>query len=106
MGVASMRKSELARLLIKPEYAFGKMGCPPRIPPDATSQLLPQQPDVFICRIVLFEVEVLSYVNYKAADKYNSLTDGQKDKSNVQELIDIANAEREVRLNSDNNAVM
>lgn len=41
MGVASMRKSELARLLIKPEYAFGKMGCPPRIPPDATSQLLP-----------------------------------------------------------------
>lgn len=61
---------------------------------------------MYICRIVLFEVEVLSFVNYKAADEYNSLTDDQKDKSNVQELIDIANAEREVRLNSDNNAVM
>lgn len=61
---------------------------------------------MFICYIVLFEVEVLSFVNYKAAEEYNSLSDGQKDKSNVQELIDIANAEREVRLNSNDNVVM
>ena len=51
---------------------------------------------MFICHIVLFEVEVLSFVNYKAAEEYNTLSDGQKEKSNIQELIDIANAEREV----------
>ena len=40
LGIITMRKTEIARFLVKPEYAFGKMGCPPRIPPDATSRLL------------------------------------------------------------------
>ena len=39
MGLASMQRTELARFLIRPEYAFGEMGCPPRIPPNATSKL-------------------------------------------------------------------
>ena len=38
VGIGTMRKTELARFIVKPEYAFGKMGCPPRIPPDATSE--------------------------------------------------------------------
>lgn len=33
LGVLSMRKGEKAELLIHPDYAYGKMGCPPRIPP-------------------------------------------------------------------------
>lgn len=37
VGVATMRKNELARFLVKPEYAFGSLGCPPRIPPQASS---------------------------------------------------------------------
>ena len=37
VGVATMRKNELTRFLVKPEYAFGDLGCPPRIPPQATS---------------------------------------------------------------------
>ena len=32
-----MRKNELARFLVRAEYAFGDLGCPPRIPPEATS---------------------------------------------------------------------
>ena len=40
VGLASMQRTELARFLIRPEYAFGEMGCPPRIPPNATSELL------------------------------------------------------------------
>ena len=40
MGVATMKKSETARFLVKSDYAFGKMGCPPRIPPDATSMIV------------------------------------------------------------------
>ena len=36
IAVASMHKKERSKFLISPEYAFGKLGCPPRIPPQAT----------------------------------------------------------------------
>jgi len=36
IGVASMKRGELAMLLCKSEYAYGKTGSPPKIPPDAT----------------------------------------------------------------------
>ena len=36
--MASMRRNEQSQFLIFPEYAFGKIGCPPRIPPNATSE--------------------------------------------------------------------
>ena len=39
-----MKKTELARFLIHPAYAFGEIGCPPRIPPNATSKLSWLQP--------------------------------------------------------------
>lgn len=38
MGVKTMRKNEKAEFLLSPKYAFGQMGCPPRIPPDASSK--------------------------------------------------------------------
>ena len=37
VAVLSMRRNERSQYLISPEYAFGQMGCPPRIPPNATS---------------------------------------------------------------------
>ncbi|KAG8237756.1 hypothetical protein J437_LFUL014299 [Ladona fulva] len=36
IGVATMRKGEKAVFTCKPEYAYGKQGSPPKIPPDAT----------------------------------------------------------------------
>ena len=36
LGVASMRRGELAMLTCRSEYAYGANGSPPRIPPDAT----------------------------------------------------------------------
>jgi FK506-binding protein 4/5 len=36
IGVASMKKGEIAILTCAPEYAYGKSGSPPSIPPDAT----------------------------------------------------------------------
>jgi len=36
LGVATMKRGELARLTCKPEYAYGKNGSPPKIGPDAT----------------------------------------------------------------------
>ncbi|XP_015781693.1 inactive peptidyl-prolyl cis-trans isomerase FKBP6 [Tetranychus urticae] len=36
VGILSMRMAEKAEILIKPEYAFGELGCPPRIPGNST----------------------------------------------------------------------
>lgn len=36
IGVASMKKGEIAVLTCAPEYAYGKTGSSPSIPPDAT----------------------------------------------------------------------
>ncbi|GJQ77441.1 FKBP59 [Trypoxylus dichotomus] len=46
IGVATMKKGEIAILMCAPEYAYGKKGSPPNIPPDATLK---------------FEVEVIGW---------------------------------------------
>ncbi|XP_061163372.1 inactive peptidyl-prolyl cis-trans isomerase FKBP6-like [Saccostrea echinata] len=38
-AVSTMKKGELARIIIRPQYAYGEMGTPPRIPKDATELL-------------------------------------------------------------------
>eukprot|EP00731_Ephydatia_muelleri_P036688 Em0305g8a len=40
IGVKTMRKNEKAEFLLSPKYAFGCMGCPPRIPPDASTSVV------------------------------------------------------------------
>jgi len=49
-GVATMKKGEKSLLTCLPDYAYGKSGSPPTIPPDATLQ---------------FEVELLSWKSKK-----------------------------------------
>ena len=36
IGIMSMKLGEKADLIIKSEYAYGKIGAPPKIPGDAT----------------------------------------------------------------------
>ena len=36
VGVATMKRGELAKFTLKAEYAYGTTGSPPKIPPDAT----------------------------------------------------------------------
>lgn len=48
IGIKTMRTGENARFIIKPEYAYREMGCPPRIPPNAT---------------VLFDVHLVTYLS-------------------------------------------
>jgi hypothetical protein len=45
-----MKKGELAKLTLKPDYAYGAAGSPPTIPPNAT---------------LVFEVELLSWKSVK-----------------------------------------
>merc|ERR1719450_1805685 len=46
LGVASMKKGELAKFTLAPEFAYGESGSPPKIPENAT---------------LVFEVELLSW---------------------------------------------
>ena len=36
VALATMRKGEISKYIFSPEYAYKEMGCPPRIPPNAT----------------------------------------------------------------------
>ncbi|CAG0893865.1 unnamed protein product [Darwinula stevensoni] len=58
LGVATMKKGEIATLVCKPEYAYGESGSPPKIPPNAT---------------LVFEVELF---DWKAEDLSPSKDDG------------------------------
>lgn len=55
LGLLSMRRGEVARFLFKPTYAYGMLGCPPLIPPNAT---------------VLFEIELLDFLDSAESDKF------------------------------------
>ncbi|XP_060064729.1 inactive peptidyl-prolyl cis-trans isomerase FKBP6-like [Ylistrum balloti] len=63
IGISTMKKGELSRFIITHDYAFGKLGCAPRIPPEAT---------------VMYEVELMSYVEHAGLDEYNFLTEEEK----------------------------
>lgn len=58
LALESMKKKEEAKFLISPDYAYGKLGIPPRIPPNAT------------CR---FYVEMINWVECEGVDKYYSM---------------------------------
>ncbi|XP_074045538.1 inactive peptidyl-prolyl cis-trans isomerase FKBP6 isoform X3 [Macrotis lagotis] len=59
VGLLTMRKGELARFLFKPQYAYGTLGCPPLIPPNTT---------------VLFELELLDFLDSAESDEFFALT--------------------------------
>lgn len=48
LGVASMRKGEVAKFILAPEFAYGDAGSPPKIPEKAT---------------LIFEIELLDFVS-------------------------------------------
>ena len=48
------------------------------------------------CCLVMFEIELMGYVDYKAADDFSSLSKKEKREASLDQLIAVANAEREV----------
>lgn len=59
IGLLTMKKGEVARFVFTPVYAYGQQGCPPLIPPNAT---------------VLFEVEMLDFLDSADSDAFFALT--------------------------------
>ncbi|XP_037075098.1 inactive peptidyl-prolyl cis-trans isomerase FKBP6-like [Pollicipes pollicipes] len=68
----SMKKGETALALVSPDYAFGKMGCGPRIPGDMEA---------------LFEVTVVSFTDSTDADEFDDLTEEEQKRSSFQMRI-------------------
>lgn len=65
IGISTMKKHEVSAFLISPEYAYGKLGCMPRIPPDQE---------------VLFIVNLVNYVDHGDIHEFEKLTiDEQKE---------------------------
>ncbi|XP_017388864.2 inactive peptidyl-prolyl cis-trans isomerase FKBP6 [Cebus imitator] len=80
LGLLSMRRGELARFLFKPTYAYGTLGCPPLIPPDTT---------------VLFEIELIDFLDSAESDKFCALSAEQQDQFPLQKVLKVAATERE-----------
>ncbi|XP_075025170.1 inactive peptidyl-prolyl cis-trans isomerase FKBP6 isoform X2 [Calonectris borealis] len=80
IGLLTMKKGEVARFVFTPDYAYGRQGCPPLIPPNAT---------------VLFEVEVLDFLDSDESDTFFELTAEQQDTFPLQKVLKVADTERE-----------
>nr|XP_054352572.1 inactive peptidyl-prolyl cis-trans isomerase FKBP6-like [Pongo pygmaeus] len=80
LGLLSMRRGELARFLFKPNYAYGTLGCPPLIPRNTT---------------VLFEIELLDFLNSAESDKFCALSAEQQDQFPLQKVLKVAVTEWE-----------
>ncbi|XP_015736491.1 inactive peptidyl-prolyl cis-trans isomerase FKBP6 [Coturnix japonica] len=80
IGVLTMKKGEVARFIFAPSYAYGQQGCPPLIPPNAT---------------VLFEVELIDFLDSADSDTFFALTAEQQDTFPLQKVLKVADVERE-----------
>ncbi|NXM70351.1 FKBP6 isomerase, partial [Serilophus lunatus] len=80
LGLQSMSRGELARFVLSPAYAYGPRGCPPFIPPDTT---------------VLFEVELLHFIDSEEHDAFLELTEEQQDTFPLEKVLKVAATERE-----------
>lgn len=81
LAMPTMKKGEFSRFLFKPQYAYGVMGCPPRIPPNAT---------------IMFEMEVLDFLDTVESDEYFSMSQEEQVKYPLDKLPNVANTEREL----------
>jgi len=86
-GIRSMKKREYSHFLIDPNYAFGKFGCPPRIPGDAQ---------------IFAKVELLDFAEDGKAEAMLSMTtDDRSKKYSFDEVL----KEADVEIKGGNNAV-
>ncbi|XP_062486448.1 inactive peptidyl-prolyl cis-trans isomerase FKBP6 [Pezoporus occidentalis] len=80
VGLLTMKKGELSRFVFTPDYAYGRQGCPPLIPPSAT---------------VIFEVEVLDFLDSAESDAFFELPAEQQAAFPLQKVLKVADTERQ-----------
>ncbi|XP_071447852.1 inactive peptidyl-prolyl cis-trans isomerase FKBP6 [Hetaerina americana] len=75
IAVRSMCRNERSWFLIQPHLAYGKLGCPPRILPDAT---------------VLFDVHLLDCIDSGGAANFDALTPEEQSKADFSAILSAA----------------
>ncbi|NWU97928.1 FKBP6 isomerase, partial [Upupa epops] len=81
VGLLTMKKGEMARFIFSPDYAYGRWGCHPLIPPNAT---------------VMFEVEVLDFLDSAESDAFFELTAEHQDTFPLQKVLKVSDTERQI----------
>lgn len=79
LGLLTMRRGEFSRFLLQPQYAYGDMGCPPRIPPKAQ---------------ILFEVHVLDYLDSGQVDEFLTLSEEEQNTSPLSTFLEVVSTLR------------
>ncbi|XP_028295782.1 inactive peptidyl-prolyl cis-trans isomerase FKBP6 [Gouania willdenowi] len=74
LALLTMRKGEFSRFLLKPQYAYGDMGCPPFIPAAAT---------------VLYQVEILDYLDSGLVDDFVAMDEEEQKLVNLANLLQV-----------------
>uniref|UniRef100_UPI003590103A inactive peptidyl-prolyl cis-trans isomerase FKBP6-like n=1 Tax=Myxine glutinosa TaxID=7769 RepID=UPI003590103A len=80
IALCSMRVDELSQFLVLPAYAYGALGCSPRIPSNAT---------------LLMEVELLAFFDYSLVDEFYSMTAEERRHVPLEKILLVAAKERE-----------
>ncbi|NXN91219.1 FKBP6 isomerase, partial [Rhinopomastus cyanomelas] len=81
VGLQTMKKGEMARFVFSPDYAYGQQGCHPLIPPNAT---------------VMFEVEVLDFLDSAESDAFFKLTAEHQNTFPLQKVLEVSDTERQI----------
>ncbi|TRY54310.1 hypothetical protein DNTS_021289 [Danionella cerebrum] len=79
LGLLTMKKGEFSRFLFKPKYAYGDLGCPPHIPPLVT---------------VLYEVQVLDFLDTAQVDDFMDLTMEEQNTVPLSMLMKVLDTQR------------
>ncbi|XP_053201328.1 inactive peptidyl-prolyl cis-trans isomerase FKBP6-like [Panonychus citri] len=79
IGILSMRLHEKAEILIKPDYGFGELGCPPRIPANAT---------------IIYIVEIMKIFEEGSLADYELMTNEELARIPFSEIIQKCNEQR------------
>ncbi|XP_063812219.1 inactive peptidyl-prolyl cis-trans isomerase FKBP6 isoform X2 [Pseudophryne corroboree] len=80
VSLLTMQRGEISRYLFSPNYAYGALGCPPLILPSAT---------------VLFEVELLDFLDTAESDTFCSLPLYVQSTFPVEKVCNVAATERQ-----------
>ncbi|XP_067931999.1 inactive peptidyl-prolyl cis-trans isomerase FKBP6-like isoform X2 [Watersipora subatra] len=80
LALCSMKEKEVADFLISPEYAFGKLGCAPRIKPNATLR---------------YKIELVKYWATTELDTYAKMSREEKRSVPVSKLVKLCSRQRE-----------
>ncbi|XP_028415174.1 inactive peptidyl-prolyl cis-trans isomerase FKBP6-like [Dendronephthya gigantea] len=80
IALRTMRKGEISQYLFSPNYAFKEMGCPPRIPPNTS---------------VLFEIELVSFVDQAASDEFSEFPPEERNKASFESIHEVAQSFKE-----------